>query len=164
MTQSQPVVLIQILQQEINFIEQLINRLTEEKQALLTRQFETLESIANQKQELSTQLEQITSQRVDLLGLNKQTKQPKQALEEFLAQCSPQEVEQINALNNELAEKLVLCRELNAVNGQVITSNINTRQEIISTITGQAPENTSSVYTATGNIKSSSDSNRHQKA
>ncbi|CEK10456.1 flagella synthesis protein FlgN [Legionella hackeliae] len=164
MTDAKPATLIHILEQEINFIEKLITLLTEEKNALIARQFEMLESFATQKQELSNQLEQTTKQRVDLLGLDLQTKPAKKALEDFLMHCSIQETEKINSLNKILAEKLILCRELNTVNGQVITSNINTRQEIINALTGQSAESTASIYTATGNLKISNDPNSHQKA
>ncbi|ASQ46119.1 flagella synthesis protein FlgN [Legionella clemsonensis] len=164
MTDAKPIQLIQILEQEINFVEQLIALLEEEKNALITRQFDLLESLANQKQMVSNQLEQITQQRTDLLGVDLQVKSAKESLKDFLAQCSTQEAAHVQILNAKLAEKLILCRELNAVNGQVITSNIYTRQEIINTITGQVPENTTSVYTASGGIKSSNDSNNYQKA
>ncbi|WED44532.1 flagella synthesis protein FlgN [Legionella cardiaca] len=166
MTQSKPAILMQILQQEVNFIQKLINLLSDEKNALVAREFEELEPIAAKKQELSNQLEQCTKQRVELLGLDPHTQRAKQVFEDFLAQCSTQEAEKISALNKELAEKLILCRELNAVNGQVITSNINTRQEIINTITGQSSDDSTRVYTATGNLKTPLEinSNNHQKA
>lgn len=166
MTQSNASLLTQLLQQEINYIEQLVKLLSEEKQALIGRQFENLEGIAVQKQTISGELEQCTNQRIQLLGIDPQHKQPKEALNSFLAECTKQEGEQISMLNQKLMEALVVCRELNAVNGQVITSNINTRQEILNELTGQSPQDPTSVYTSTGNIKSSGDSSttNHQKA
>ncbi|MDI9819296.1 MULTISPECIES: flagella synthesis protein FlgN [unclassified Legionella] len=164
MTQHKPVLLINLLKQEVNWIDSLIRLLSEEKNILVARQFEALEPLANQKQTISEQLEQSARQRVELLGLDQYDTQPKLGLQEFLSHCSKDEAEQINSLNKELAEKLIQCRELNAVNGQVIATNVNSHQEVIGIITGQNNTEATSVYTATGNIESSSDKSRHQKA
>ncbi|KTD08089.1 flagella synthesis protein FlgN [Legionella jamestowniensis] len=164
MTTTKPALLIQTLEQEIKLVEQLIAILEEEKNALIARQFDLLEILAEKKQAIANQLEQTTQIRTDLLELNLQIKSAKQTLEDFLLQSSTQEAQHIKALNEKLAENLIRCRELNAINGQVITSNMYTRQEIINTITGQTPDNTTSVYTASGGVKSSNDSNSHQKA
>ena len=61
----------------------------------------------------------------------------------------------INDLNKELAEELSICRELNTVNGQVIATNIHTREEIVNILSGGTKAKDVSVYTSTGNIKSS---------
>lgn len=164
MTASKPAKLIEILGIEINFLDQLVALLSTEKEALVSRQFENLESLASQKEEISKILEDHTKHRIALLGLNSQARDPKLAMKEFLNECSNQEAEQIKFLNQSLSEKLILCRELNAVNGQVITSNINTRQEIINAITGQNSNEATATYTATGNLSSSTESGRHQKA
>lgn len=84
-------------------------------------------------------------------------------LTEFLKECTVEETNQINELNTKLAELLTCCRELNAVNGQIIANNLYVRQEIVNTLSGNQA-NAVSVYTSTGNIQSPKDNTHHQEA
>ncbi|MCL9685606.1 flagella synthesis protein FlgN [Legionella maioricensis] len=149
------------LEQEINWVEALNTLLSEEKVMLATRQFDALEELANKKQRLSDKIEESAKQRVDLIS-NSNTN-ASLSLKEFLVNCSSEETEQLNKLNNKLAELLTTCRELNNVNGQVIVNNIHTRQQIVNALSGNKVDAVS-VYTATGNLKSSPDNNHHQEA
>ncbi|KTC93094.1 MULTISPECIES: flagella synthesis protein FlgN [Legionella] len=164
MTNSKITLLITQLKQEINWIDELIKRLSEEKKALAERQFTTLETIANQKETLSSQLEESANNRLQLLELPAYNNDTKLALQAFLKPCSLEEANQVNQLNNQLAEKIAECRELNSINGQVISSNINSRQDLISILTGQNPSNAINIYTATGDVKTSTASSCHEKA
>ncbi|WP_019216691.1 flagellar export chaperone FlgN [Legionella tunisiensis] len=123
-----------------------------------------MESLAAQKQALSNHLEQSAKQRIELLEMNLHDNQPKLALQALLRACSVDEATQIQQLNNQLAEKLLSCRELNAVNGQVITSNLNTRQEIIGSLTGKNQANATNLYTANGDVQITTETSRHQEA
>lgn len=164
MTQSKTAKLVDLLQQELKWLDSLIALLSEEKNVLIQRKFDALESLAAQKQELSDQLEQSAKQRIELLEMSLHDNQPKLALQALLRACSVEEANQIQQLNNQLAEKLLSCRELNAVNGQVITSNLNTRQEIIGALTGKSQANATNLYTANGDVQMATTTSRHQEA
>ena len=147
-------VLAKHLKQEIEWIKELNNTLHVEKQVLSTRQFDKLEALAEKKQTLSTSLENSSIERMKLIG-DPDTKSPSKFLQNFLKECTPDDSKLINDLNKELAEELSICRELNTVNGQVIATNIHTREEIVNILSGGTKAKDVSVYTSTGNIKSS---------
>ncbi|WP_454780604.1 flagella synthesis protein FlgN [Legionella sp. WA2022007384] len=151
------------LTQEINWIELLNSLLVDEKEILISREFKRLEEFANKKQELSNKLEESAKQRLQLLNHTNPNQTINQVLTEFLKDCSAEEVNEINQLNTKLAELLTRCRELNAVNGQVIANNLYVRQEIVNTLSGNQ-ENAISVYTSQGNIESTKDNSHHQEA
>lgn len=155
---------IQCLEQEITWIKELNGLLSEEKDALATRKFEQLEQLADKKQILSQKLEESSKERVMVLAAP-QGEQLSTYLQDFLKKCAKSETDTINKLNIELAEQLILCRELNTVNGQVIATNINSRQEVVKILSGNQTGDVK-VYTATGDLSSSSgaDSTHHQKA
>ena len=143
------------LEQEISAIQQLNTLLAEEKIMLTTRQFNQLDILAEKKQDLSNQLENSASQRADLMDT--------QSLNEFLKKCTTTETNQINKLSINLGELLNHCRELNIINGQVISSSIHTRQEIVNLLSGSNAD-TANIYTSTGAIQSSAKTNHHQEA
>jgi flagellar biosynthesis protein FlgN len=157
-------ILAKYLKQELAWIKELNTTLEEEKHALTKREFTKLEDLANKKQELSNKLENSSKDRMSLIG-DPQTQSPSAFLNEFLKQCSANDANLINTLNHELAEQLVLCRDLNTVNGQVIATNIHTSQEVVNILSGNKVKDVS-VYTATGDIKSSTkgEGGHHQKA
>lgn len=152
--------LAKYLEQEISWIDELNTLLNQEKNMLTTCQFTQLEELANQKQEISNQLENSAKQRLELI---KGTTNQNQSIKDFLKQCNTEEALHIHHLNNTLKDKLIVCRELNTVNGQVIANNIHTRQEIVNTLSGNHI-NSVSVYTSTGDMKTSNDTNHHQEA
>ncbi|QMT59617.1 flagella synthesis protein FlgN [Legionella sp. PC997] len=156
-------VLSSCLAQEINWIEMLNSLLVDEKEILVSREFNRLEEFANKKQELSNKLEESAKQRMQLLNHTNPNQTMNQALTEFLHDCSTEEVNEINQLNTTLAELLTRCRELNAVNGQVIANNLYVRQEIVNTLSGNQT-NAISVYTSQGNIESTKENSHHQEA
>lgn len=153
-----------LLEQETVLMDALLQVLTDEKEALSTRQFEALEALSDNKQSLSSRLEDNAAKRMTLIGNSKNGSEYQQALRDYLNKCTPEQAAQIDTLNKKLGEQLLLCREYNAVNGQVIAANINTRQEILHIMSGQEKINASNVYTATGDVKNNAYSERHQKA
>lgn len=155
--------LIGHLEQEINWIEALNILLAEEKNVLSTRQFNQLEELAEKKQVLSTKLEESAKQRIDLINDTHPESSPSLSLQIFLKNCSVIEANKINTLNTKLIEQLSICRDLNTINGQVIASNIHTRQQIVNALSGNKVEATS-VYTSNGDMTSSNSANHHQKA
>lgn len=155
--------LIAQLEQEISWIDELNQILSEEKLILATRQFEQLEDLANTKQKLSNHLEESAQARAQLLGIDKPNTDAKAALQTFLQSCSTEDAQTINNLNSKLAEKLNFCRDLNTVNGQVIASNLHTRQEIVNALTGNRAE-AASVYTASGDMDAPSSPKHYEEA
>lgn len=151
------------LEQEIKWVEQLNLLLSEEKIVLTTRQFDALDELANKKQALSNQIEESAKQRVELIKNTNQESEGTASLKEYLKSCSTEENALISNLNNKLAEILTVCKDLNSVNGQVISSNIHTRQQIVKALSGNNGDAVS-VYTATGNIHSTADHNHHEEA
>lgn len=154
--------LASLLKQEITLIDSLLHVLAQEKETLITRQFERLETLSTEKQALSKQLEDSTKTRVHALCNSFDPAEYNNHLRDYLEQCSPDQARQIQDLNDQLAERIIRCREYNLINGQVIASNLNTRREIVSLLTGQEQE--SKLYNAQGSIKKNGDSSRHQKA
>ena len=160
---SKLIFLAKHLEQEIIWIEEINALLAEEKNVLDTRQYNLLESIANKKQELSGKMEESAQQRTDFINDLNANAEKKLSLKEFLKNCSAEEANKINTLNNKLFERLTTCRELNSVNGQVISGSLHTRQQVVNILSGKSTDGIG-VYTATGNIKSSTDNNHHQEA
>ncbi|KTC75601.1 flagellar biosynthesis/type III secretory pathway chaperone [Legionella birminghamensis] len=164
MISAQASQLILLLKNEINLLSNLCEVLVQEKDILLTRQFENLEKLANQKESLSEQLETSSKQRLNLLTSHLSGENPKQSLEIFLKTCSAEEAAQIKQFNEELANHLNHCRELNTVNGQVIVANMNTRQELVQILHGQNPAEAVNTYTSSGDLHSKPGSNHHEQA
>ena len=151
------------LEQEIKWVEELNTLLAEEKILLATRQFDHLEELANKKQSLSTKLEESAKQRLELINNANNNLDHSLSLKEFLKESTTEETNLIYALNTKLAERLTTCRDLNTVNGQVIANNIHTRQQIVNALSGNKSD-AASVYTAHGNMKTSTDTKHHQEA
>ncbi|KTD72774.1 flagella synthesis protein FlgN [Legionella tucsonensis] len=151
------------LEQEINWIESLNSLLAEEKEILTSREFNRLEEFANKKKELSSKLEESAKKRLQLINYTNPNQDMNLVLTAFLKECTVEETNQINQLNTKLAELLTLCRELNAVNGQIIANNLYVRQEIVNTLSGN-PANAISVYTSNGDIQSTKENTHHQEA
>ncbi|WP_058534597.1 flagella synthesis protein FlgN [Legionella saoudiensis] len=150
------------LEQEISWVESLNNLLAEEKGFLETRQFAQMEECASKKQDLSNKLEDSAKQRMELINSSNQAINAADALNAFLKECPEAEINQVKTLNNKLAHALTRCRELNAVNGQVIANNLYVRQELVNALSGNKPDAVK-VYNAHGNLSSSNDTNRHHE-
>lgn len=155
--------LLGYLEQEINLVKQLNVLLAEEKAVLLASEFEKLDAMATLKQELSEQLEQSAQQRLNLLHESMQHNSS-DPMQNFLQLCSNDQTTAINLLNNSLAHELTICRESNAVNGQVIASNLHSRQEIVSILSGATDTELATTYNASGTIQSTGENSHHQEA
>lgn len=149
------------LEQEITWVTALNALLVEEQSILETRQFQRLEEFANTKHDLSNKLESSAQQRMELI--NKTDQAADVALKEFLKECSPELINQVADLNRKLAIHLDQCRELNAVNGQVIANNLYIRQEIVNALSENSAD-AISVYNSHGNLQSTSDQKHHEQA
>ncbi len=164
MTQNKATQLIQCFQMEISLLQALIEVLQKEKELLTNRNYSDLESIAQQKEELSSQLESHTKERLHLLNIESTPEASRTQLQTFLLQCSDSEKAQIQQLNEQLTELLMICREQNTVNGQVISANIHLRKDILDSLSGKQSQNTTNRYTSTGNLDTNGESTRHQEA
>jgi flagella synthesis protein FlgN len=150
------------LKQEIEWIQSLNTLLSQEREFLIAREYHALEAISIEKISLSEQLERSTRERIQLMNPSHINEDPKETIQTFLAGCTNLEAVQINSHNKLLAEKLLICHDLNLVNGQVIATNLHTREELINTLTGRSVDNLN-VYTATGNVKSTSGNGHYQE-
>lgn len=155
--------LITCLQNEISLLKQLQGLLATEKECLVTRDYPMLESLSNEKQQLSATLEKAANERMTLLGTNPHTGDPKLALQTFLKNCSTEQTSAINELNNELAAQLLQCREQNLVNGQVIAANLHIRRELLNELNTHNPNPKANLYTSAGTIQNQELVDRHQE-
>lgn len=155
--------LVSLLEQEINWVDVLNLLLADERQALETIDVDKLEDLATKKQELSTFLEESAKQRMDLFNVANPDAPVNSTLDKFLESSSVTERNHINTLNNKLAALLVQCRELNIINGQVIATQIHSRQQIVSILSGNNTDAVG-VYTATGTMQAPCEHIHHQKA
>lgn len=156
MNTNNSALLATLLQQEIQWVEQLHGLLSNEKNALATRQFSDLDELAQQKQELSEKLEASAAKRASIQG-------SLASLNEFLKNATSQEAQQLNQLSLKLGETLAACRELNTVNGQVIANNIHSRQEIVNILSGIS-DTMASVYSSKGTLQTTTKTQYHQNA
>lgn len=152
-----------LLEQEINWVDALNILLADERLALETVDVDKLEVLAAKKQELSSFLEESAKQRMELFNISNPDDPLTSTLDSFLESSTPTERDQINTLNNKLAEILVECRDLNIINGQVIATQIHSRQQIVSILSGTNTD-AIGVYTATGTMQATSEHIHHQKA
>ena len=155
--------LIECFQTEISILKDLIEILQQEKDHLSKRNFSDLESIAERKESLSSQLESHTKERLNILNIQSTPESARKQLQALLQEYSEHERTQVQQLNEQLTELLMICREQNTVNGQVISANIHLRKDIIDSFSGKQSQNTTNRYTATGNLDTNGDSTRHQE-
>lgn len=156
--------LARLIQVEIQCIDTLIETLHEERAVLSGRHFQALEKLSEQKEQLAQTIEQSAAQRLQLMNMHLFNNDARTALQSYLSNCTEEQAQYIRQLNEELAAKLGECNTLNLINGQIITASINTRQELISALTGQMPNEFSTIYDSMGGIKTNSESVRHQEA
>lgn len=156
--------LCQHLIQEMNWIDELNALLIQEKEAMMANQFDALEPLSEKKEVLSSLLEQSAQNRIALVNSGSTlSNNPNDSLKQFLEQCSTEEALKLQKLNKDLAERLVKCRELNAVNGQIITYNLNSRKELLNIMSGKTGS-ASELYTATGQMDDAHLTRHHEKA
>lgn len=109
-------------------------------------------------------MEKSTKNRLLLIGAS-ESNPPQEALQKYLKTISPEEASVLTKISKELSEQIILCQELNTINGQAIATNIHMRQEIVKVLSGNT-EKDASTYTATGDIKNdgSNKPSHHEKA
>lgn len=162
MTNSKGQQFIEVLHQENTYINQLMNTLIEEKESLSKRDFTHMQELAVKKDNLSNLLEESSKKRLAIL--NAQADTAKDALNSLINSLNQEEATLVKQLNQELTNKITACRELNAINGQVITSNLNTRREIVDVLTGKDTKTAINTYSSSGNLRTHSESINHQEA
>ncbi|MCC5792690.1 MAG: flagellar protein FlgN [Legionellaceae bacterium] len=155
--------LMECLQNETAELERLFALLEQETEMLSERKYEQLESISAQKQAISACLEKHTSERLRLLDSQSAPETAKSQLHKILSAASQKTQQQIQQLNENLQALLQRCRAQNTVNGQVISANMNLRQELLDSLSAQTNPEVSKRYTATGAIEKTSDSGHHQE-
>ena len=108
--------------------DQLYQCLSDEHDALRNNQYEIIMSLAEQKQSLVSQLDELDQQRLQLSGNTDFTK--------FLALSSPQLSQAWQALR----EKIQRCQQQNEVNGRILKRRNQIARETLNIITGRCNE------------------------
>jgi flagellar biosynthesis protein FlgN len=152
--------LLQVLEADIDLIDALVQVLEEEKQALSERKFESLEHIALNKNTLMQQIDLNFQNRITVLKKYSDDADSdyQSLLSNYLNSIESGQSELLATLNNSLEEKLAICRDINAVNGQVISVNLNNRQQILDIVAGRNDQET---YSASGKIQTPG-ANKHK--
>lgn len=154
--------LVNHLKQEIEWVQSLNILLSQERDFLIASEYHALEAVSSEKTCLSEQLEQSAKARMQLINPENQDADPKQSLQHFLTHCKKEEADAIQAQHKILAEKLMICQELNSINGQVIATNIYRREELLTIITGKESESLN-VYTSVGSMAASTSTNHYKE-
>ncbi|MDP2559878.1 flagella synthesis protein FlgN [Psychrobium sp. 1_MG-2023] len=128
---------LQFLSLQITYAEQLLTLLAQEEQALIARQYEAINQLAEQKQQLIEQLQQTDQQLANSLP------NPK----EFPAELQSHK-EQVDLL-------LKQCQEKNQQNGKAIALGLNSLERLQGSLIQKRAGN-SMTYTAKGKTRGGS--------
>lgn len=122
------------LKQDLDNLNQLDQVLSLEKQQLVARDHQALESSARLKDELIKQIQARAKQKAALLaksGLNIKPGEVTQALEKFGDT-------ELSKLWQDSVEKLQHCKDRNAVNGKIVSLALSRTQRLMGIIRGQS--------------------------
>ena len=97
----------------------------------------------------SEEHEQSGKQRMEMIG---SSSDDKESIQLFLSNLQAQEAERIQDAIAKLGRVLGQCRELNAINGQIIATNMQTRTSLIDALKGQSGRDATRLYTSTGSL------------
>jgi len=122
------------LRQEIALVEALNKLIAEEREVLIQKNYETLSNIADKKEAIAVQLNTLTKERIKLVCKTDNPEQYQEALPVYLAKLDDNTRNEVHLLNAQLGENLVICKTNNAVNGQVISANIQIRENLLETM------------------------------
>src|SRR5690606_22483582 len=105
---------VQLIKNEINLVNQLYNLLLLEKDKLYASDLAALEPLADQKNNLATQVEQSIQAKKKILNCQTNSNDDmKKALQLFLTHYSEEENSKIKELNEELQQVIARCRDQN---------------------------------------------------
>jgi flagella synthesis protein FlgN len=150
----------QLIESDLADVESLIALLEREKAILSERQFEELPTLVEQKQSKMKCLEENFKRRVDYLTNSHDGDTYLECLNSYINTLAPEQREPIIQLNQQLEQALAKCRDLNTINGQVISVNLNNHAQLMNIIQGKP---TQATYDAKGNIQRQAQQTKHQE-
>lgn len=154
--------MVQLLQAEIDLVEALNTLIHEEREALIEKNFELITCIADKKEALAEQLHTQTQKRLQLVCQGENADTYQSALPGYLTQLDDKTRDLIHHLNTLLSEKLITCKTGNAVNGQVITANIQMREHLLEAV--GASHRLGATYGEQGQVDRLRDASHHHEA
>ncbi len=152
--------LYQNLQHECQLLDDLNQLLMDEKDVLIKNDYEKLEDLSEKKQKLTVAIEKNAESRVTLM---KAIEDGKATITSLMATMPKEEANALKSLHSSYIEKMTCCDRLNKVNGQIITSNIHHRKDLIALLEGNKVEKVN-MYSSTGELADGSGSSHHEKA
>lgn len=150
------------LQQEIALVEALNKLIAEEREVLIQKNYEMLSSIADKKEEIAVQLNGLTKERIKHVCNADNPEHYQEALPAYLAKLDENTRNEVHRLNTLLGENLVTCKTNNAVNGQVITANIQIRENLLETMGASGGQG--ATYGEQGQVDRLRNSSHHHEA
>lgn len=153
--------IMKVLNTDNQLLDELITVLTQETEMLKKRKFQQLDSLSTDKNDLVIQLEQSFNKRMQLLKDFGDSDDPQTLLQSLLTTLSSSQAQTIQQNNQQIEAKLSQCRHTNTVNGQVIAVNLHSHQTLNNIVSGK--NNVSNTYSASGQMKGTLLSNRHEE-
>tara|TARA_R110002111_G_scaffold167824_1_gene233638 strand:+ start:78 stop:560 length:483 start_codon:yes stop_codon:yes gene_type:complete len=134
--------LYSVLQAEHRTAQQLLDTLTEEREALVHSEPETMEKMTASKQPLIVQLEQLSRQRIALLQAEGFSS-GKDGLVAFIENQNDDDALKLNALMTKLKVLAAACQDNNQINGGIVNVNRQYLHRAMSILRGRDMEVTS---------------------
>ena len=128
------------LHSEVEFAQQLLAVLHQERAALSGHDAAAMESVVADKQQVADQLEKQSHARDHLLHAGGHGPGP-QGLQSFIASAEPHMQRELSSLWQDLAQLLKQCREENQINGGVIEGSQRSIREALAILRGDPQTN-----------------------
>ena len=136
MTQLPAHQLRELMGQEVACLDGLQDVLTQEYEELKSRRADALESLARDKQQLISQLEQCSLQKIQLLQ-QAGVSADKAGLEAFLSSVDKSLRGDVTDEWEQIREKLVACQQQNQLNGMIIEGKQRSGYQALAILTGR---------------------------
>lgn len=150
------------LREEITLVQALNTLIVQERQILIERDYEALSNMADQKEAIAAKLNALTKDRILHVCGEDNPERYQECLPAYLSKLDERTRNDIHELNTLLSEELVTCKAGNAVNGQVITANIQIRENLLETIGASSAQGVT--YGEQGQVDKVRDPSHHHEA
>ena len=148
-TQKNDTSLYTILQQENSCLNQVLELLTLENEAILSRVTSKMGSLLDKKTHLLSKLEQLDKQRQNFFELTSGKTYDMQKFSHFIKQ---QVSRTLVSIWQEVKHQLSECKKQNEINGRVISIHKENTEQILQILLGR-PNNTAQTYSHLGQKK-----------
>lgn len=141
--------LANILKQENESLEQVIELLKVEHEAIVQRDTEKMGSLLDKKLPLLSQLDQLDKERQDIFQQRTGYAYSNKSYADFIRQHSSVNIQQ---LWQSIKEQLSECKELNELNGKMINIRQKNTDQILQILSGK-PQNNPQTYSHLGQTR-----------